>query len=115
MPILPENRARYPTDWPAISRRIRFWRAGGRCECVGECGVQHAGRCARHNGDNAGTVLTVGHLDHVPENCSDENLRAWCQGCHNRYDRAHRDATRARRAREAVEQLGQLTLPGDVA
>lgn len=27
MPIRPENRDRYPKDWPEISRRIRFERA----------------------------------------------------------------------------------------
>ena len=31
-------------------------------------------------------VLTVAHLDHMPENCADDNLRAWCQRCHNAYD-----------------------------
>jgi len=36
MPIRPENRARYPKNWPEISRRIRFERAGNRCE---QCGV----------------------------------------------------------------------------
>jgi 5-methylcytosine-specific restriction endonuclease McrA len=35
-------------------------------------------------------VLTVAHLDHQPENCADENLRAWCQRCHNRYDASER-------------------------
>ena len=27
MPIRPENRRRYPDDWPQISERIRFARA----------------------------------------------------------------------------------------
>ena len=36
-PIRPENRDRYPSDWPAISLRIKE-RAGWRCECEGECG-----------------------------------------------------------------------------
>jgi hypothetical protein len=35
MPIRPENVARYPADWSAISASIRE-RAGHRCE---ECGV----------------------------------------------------------------------------
>jgi len=38
MPIRPENRARYPKDWPAISASIRE-RAGNRCEF---CGVPNA-------------------------------------------------------------------------
>jgi len=45
-------------------------------------------------------VLTVAHLDHQPENCADENLRAWCQRCHNRYDMKTRRAGIEARARE---------------
>lgn len=37
-------------------------------------------------------VLTIAHLNHNPEDCRDENLRAWCQRCHNRYDLASRRA-----------------------
>jgi hypothetical protein len=46
-------------------------------------------------------VLTVAHLDHQPENCADENLRAWCQRCHNRYDMAERRRGIQERARAA--------------
>lgn len=35
-------------------------------------------------------VLTIAHLDHMPENCEPENLRAWCQRCHNTYDAPER-------------------------
>lgn len=38
MPIKPENRARYPADWPRIRERIRA-RARDRCE---RCGVPNA-------------------------------------------------------------------------
>lgn len=31
-------------------------------------------------------VLTVAHLNHVPEDCRPENLKHWCQRCHNTYD-----------------------------
>lgn len=37
MPIRPENRARYPKNWPNISKRIRA-RAQDMCE---ECGVKN--------------------------------------------------------------------------
>lgn len=94
MPISVENRRRYPKDWKNISRRIRFERAAGRCECVGECGVNHDGRChAEHGKPNPMTgskvVLTTAHLDHTPENCADENLKAMCQRCHLRLDADH--------------------------
>ena len=120
MPIRHENKSRYPTDWPTISRRVRD-EAGNVCE---QCGVlNHAmiyrgkhgeapawryandtvfecSRCATTGAEMRGTcwddfdkrggtvkvVLTVAHLDHQPENCTSENLRAWCQRCHNAYD-----------------------------
>ena len=40
-------------------------------------------------------VLTVAHLDHTPENCSAENLRALCQRCHLEYDHDHHRETAA--------------------
>lgn len=101
MPIRPENRHRYPPNWPRISCRIRFVRAAGRCECAGECGRgTHIGRCPNRHGAAAydtgsRVVLTVAHLDHAPENCADENLRAMCNGCHLHYDRDHHAQTAA--------------------
>lgn len=137
MPIRPENRARYPKDWHAISLRIRQ-RAGNRCE---DCGVPNGelggrdplGRwhVAKPTGDNGlrltwpregddgwcsdwdvrlrivRIVLTVAHLDHQPENCADENLKALCQRCHNRYDAAERRRGVASRAR-AASAIGDL-------
>jgi hypothetical protein len=114
-PIRPENRARYPADWREISRRIRFERAGERCECEGECGGHgHNGRCANFHGDpgwpNGSTVvLTTAHLDHTPENCDDENLRAMCQYCHLNYDRDHHAQTAAAtRAAALADQMAPL-------
>jgi hypothetical protein len=85
MPIRDENKARYPKDWKAISLAARE-RAGNRCEgspafpdCRAENGKPHPATGSR-------VVLTVAHLDHQPENCAPENLRAWCQRCHNTYD-----------------------------
>ena len=111
-PIRPENRDRYPDDWRAISNRIRFERAGGRCECTGECGrgAAHLAedmRCGNRHlmpafGTGSTVVLTTAHLNHTPEDCSDDNLRAMCQGCHLHYDRDHHAQTR-RRARENGE------------
>lgn len=104
-PIRAENRKRYPANWPRISARIRFVRAGSRCECEGHCGLHQGRRCEERHGKPAvwakgKVVLTVAHLDHVPENCADENLRAMCQRCHLLYDREHHAKTRA--AREAL-------------
>jgi len=122
MPIRPEDKDRYPKDWPAISARIRA-RDGHRCKW---CHVENyalGGRArdgtfcrARPTGtdglrttwpkpgdygwcDGASQqlrivriVLTVAHLDRTPENCADENLVSLCQRCHNRYDAKARRA-----------------------
>jgi hypothetical protein len=117
MPIRPENLMRYPAEWPAISWVIRWIRALGRCECRGECGRVHLtplDRCSARNGGStihgAAVVLTVAHLDHIPENCHPANLRAMCQGCHLRYDREHHAETRrATLAGQRVER-GELAL-----
>jgi len=51
MPIKPENKRRYPANWPDISKRIRFERAENRCECTGQCdSVHQGGRCNAPNG-----------------------------------------------------------------
>jgi len=136
MPIRPENKARYPNDWKAISKRVRE-AAGQRCQqCCAPNGeqifrftsedygnaptymttdgdVHHAETGDRiddvppcfitdvHDGKWVRVVLTVAHLDHTPENCADENLRAWCQRCHNLYDMPMRKAGIAQRARQA--------------
>lgn len=114
-PIKPENRARYPKDWKAISASIRE-RAQGQCECMGECGLHRTTggprRCEEMHGSRAKwargvVVLTVAHLDHVPENCAPENLKAMCQRCHLRYDIEHHAETR-RRTRDAL--TGQASL-----
>lgn len=38
MPIRPDLKALYPANWREISHRIRFERAGGKCE---RCGAPH--------------------------------------------------------------------------
>jgi hypothetical protein len=55
-------------------------------------------------------VLTIAHLDHVPEHCDPGNLRAMCQGCHLHYDREHHAQTAAATRRAAREAAGQTTL-----
>jgi hypothetical protein len=115
MPIRPENRHRYPTDWPTISWAIRDGRAGWRCECTGLCGrpaghLAGDGRCRNRQGQRtaetgARVVLTVAHLDHTPENCDPANLAAMCQGCHLHYDRDHHAETRAAARAAAISAL----------
>lgn len=110
MPIRAENRDRYPDDWKEISLSIRE-RAGNRCEgspaypdCRAENGEPHPETGSR-------VVLTVGHLNHQPEDCDPENLRAWCQRCHLTYDAKHHaeNARQTRRARMACGDLFETT------
>lgn len=115
MPIHPDDKDRYPDDWPEISHRIRFERAGGRCECEGECGHDHDGRCEAKHGlphpvTSSKVVLTTAHLNHKPEEREDHQLRAMCQRCHLAYDRDHHAATRARRKAEQEEAERQRSI-----
>lgn len=84
MPIKPENRKRYPKNWKQIRAAI-LTRARYRCEW---CGVENHTTVER-SGNPTRIVLTIAHLDHTPENCAPENLRALCQRCHLDYDRSH--------------------------
>lgn len=123
MPISPENRDRYPADWADIALRVKA-EAGWRCECPGDCGrgpghLEGTGRCVEHHGQIARggsrvhtIVLTTAHLDHQPENCARENLRAMCQGCHLHYDLEHHRRSRVVRELAMREAQGQLTLDG---
>lgn len=134
MPIRPENKSRYPADWPQISERVRN-EAGQKCEwCKAPNGTvirravtsvdglhvyRHDDWTAHMDGLSAddgetvpGTcwdeqdwgkpvkvVLAVAHMDHQPENCARENLKALCQRCHNKYDAPMRRAGISERAK----------------
>lgn len=112
MPISAENRARYPKDWKAISLRIRA-RAGNRCE--GAPGIYED--CRAENGKphpvtGSRVILTVAHLDHVPEHVAEDNLRALCQRCHLTYDAKHhaKNAQATMRARKAAGDLFDMSM-----
>lgn len=140
MPIRPENKARYPKDWPEISRRIREERADNKCEwCqapnrtviyrfnTGEWmetdGTVHDANTGEYLGMCRGSeapagrfveiVLTVAHLDHTPEHNEESNLAALCQRCHNRYDGPERRKGIRERARAqlACGDLFELDAP----
>lgn|GEM_PF-776292 len=116
MPISPDRRALYPTNWNAISAYVRFGRAQGRCECTGQCGDRHCtGRCEEHHGQEAlsfsgPVVLAAAHLDHDPTNNRADNVVALCQRCHIRHDRHHQAASRRRTYRRRRDHR-QLCLP----
>lgn len=106
MPIAPENKHRYPANWKDIRAAI-MERAGGRCECTGECGLHRNRRCVERHQEKAAwargkVCLTTAHLDHQPEHNDPSNLKAMCNRCHLVYDRDHhrqsRDIRRDRKA-----------------
>ena len=110
------DRANYPAGWKAVSYRIRMIRAGGRCECEGECGLHrtHPGprRCTERHGEPAQwargkVILTTAHLNGPdgPFRCDplcieEAHLKAMCHRCHLRYD----VVLHARHARENRRQ-----------
>jgi hypothetical protein len=121
MPIKAEMRGVYPSDWPEISRRVRFERAGGICQ---GCGRPHGMtiRCLPDGRwfDSTGhtwrngrgrpsrwpdledaaqmrqtrVVLAAAHLDHDPSNNRWRNLKSLCQRCHMIHDRPYHLAQR---------------------
>jgi hypothetical protein len=106
MPISESKRNRYPPTWAAIRAAI-LERAGNRCEgspAYPECRAEN-GR--PHPVTGSRVVLTIAHLDHTPENCNADNLRAWCQRCHLTYD-AKQHASHARETRD--NRSGQMSL-----
>lgn len=135
MPIRKELRHHYrgPT-WQAVRRRI-LTRARGRCEWCGKpdrrvLWVAPDGRWSEFNGtahvwrdergkptrepytDNlrsVAVVLTVAHLNHVPDDNRDDNLAALCQRCHLRHDEPQHRASRAATRRAKSRNL-ELTL-----
>ena len=140
MPIKPENQKLYPKDWKAISRRIRFERAGGKCE---QCEAKHDSYGYRDTegryhmiaedetflgmeaeaialeGLDGETkvvriVLTVAHLNHDPTDNREENLKALCQRCHLRYDaklhQAEAAKTREKKRNERAAKVGQALM-----
>ena len=135
MPIKREN---YAADWEAISDRIRFERAQGKCEA---CGVAHGAVGARDaNGqwhDKADIdamapaalgelypdlksrkmiviCLTVGHHDRDTKNNSEWNLFAWCQACHLGHDRHDNWQRRRRNQQQRQAKAGQKVLLTEV-
>ena len=121
MPIRPELRPLYPPHWRELSARVRFQRAGGRCQ---GCGRPHLARLrclpdGRWYDDQVATwrdrrgraarwpdlvealslrsthvVLAAAHLDGDPRNNRLANLRSLCQRCHMLHDRPHHLAQR---------------------
>ena len=116
-PIRASEQDRYPSDWSQIRARI-LRRAGGRCEfpmvdgsrcnapdltivhrSLGNPEVWGLGEVDFGDCYQVKVVLTVAHLNHQPEDCADDNLRAGCQLHHLRHDAKHHAMNAARTRR----------------
>ncbi len=84
---MPMDKSKYPTNWDEISHRIRFERAGGKCE---QCGAPNGVEIVRSDIDPAYFIIWDAeqflyiypsgeriHLDDVPEeyNIAEHNTR----------------------------------------
>lgn len=78
---MPVDWSKYPDSWKSEIRPRILKRAGNKCE---DCGAKNY---KPHPETGSLVVLTIAHLDHDTEHNDDDNLRAWCQRCHLRYDR----------------------------
>jgi heterodisulfide reductase subunit B len=101
---MPIDRKRYPPDWEETSHRIRFERAGGRCEL---CGATHG---EPHPKTGKTVQLQTAHLNRRPEETTDELLIALCPRCHFAYDRD--DNERKKQATRRIKKFfGVLEIP----
>lgn len=134
MPIKPENKVRYPANWREIRAEVLV-RAKHRCEFCGITNTSWGWRGTdgtftrvkkrplreanygrppfmlaqqgREPVKIIEIVLTIAHLDHTPENCSLDNLKALCQKCHLTYD-AEMHAQNARITRRAGKAVADM-------
>jgi 5-methylcytosine-specific restriction endonuclease McrA len=141
MPIKPENKARYPANWKEIRERILRRALHCCEQCAAPNGTiivrgieKDAGTYMNdegkvfdaENGEYLGQwrmsdycctgkgvriVLTIDHLDHVPEHVDESNLKALCQRCHLAYDAEHHriNAAETRRSRKAIGDLFEVS------
>ena len=130
---MPMKRELYPENWDQIAADVKD-KANWTCEeCDRICrkkGESVLDFAARIKGKNDKFLdwwvnrtalsdlcakpqrftLTVAHLDHNPQNCTKENLKALCSVCHLKYDQEHHRKNRARTIKLKQEAAGQLTL-----
>lgn len=115
-PKMPINYKLYPSNWHEISRRLRFERAGNRCEW---CGAENY---KLHPVTGSKVVLTVAHLgipkpDGTPGSKDDlhdvreSNLAALCQKCHLDFDRNDHQRRRVQNRIAARLERGEQLLP----
>jgi hypothetical protein len=117
---MPMDSRLYPANWDDIAQVIKAetgWsckQCGQSCREPGEAWVDFLKRMnwtlGRAIAARPGCyVLTVAHLDHVPQNIDRKNLKALCAPCHCRYDLSQMALKKALK-RERQGQLSLFTL-----
>lgn len=106
---MPVDIRNYGPTWRGFSDFIRFTRARGRCECLGQCGLHQPNpttrRCSEEHGKPAHwarglIILNTAHMCNCSPPCTNPaHVFAACQRCHLRYDAFKHAATRAARAK----------------
>lgn len=103
---MPMRKELYPKNWKEIAFQIKekaYWKCN-------QCGKQ-----CRKPGEPFDThkrTLTVSHLNHIPQDIREENLKAMCAPCHLRYDSNHHIETRRKNNRkEKVYEKKEKKIP----
>lgn len=81
------NYSEYPPDWKQRRERILI-RANNCCEGSPAYPDCRAENHKLHPVTRSMVILTIAHINHDKQNwdVKDEELKAWCQRCHLRYD-----------------------------
>lgn len=103
----------YPSNWRDLALAIKEkakWTCQGCqriCRKPGETQAEFWVRLGKTDDKIGRYTLTVAHLNHAPDDCSPDNLKALCSACHCRYDMKQIQ----RKKYLKRERYGQLKLP----
>ncbi|QTA83900.1 Uncharacterized protein dnl_63240 [Desulfonema limicola] len=102
---MPCDYSQYPENWKTEIRPAILKRAGHCCEgskAYPDCRVKNY---SIHPLTGSRVILTIAHVNHDIKDNRYENLRAWCQLCHNTHDAENRARNRYRKRWEDKNQL----------